>query len=322
MDIKEFLYVDVDRVRSLLSQMAGGFIEEVKTKSSSDMSGQAQAVVFGVGAKGDYKQGSTYEEARSLQDLTFVAFEGLANENNFITEFPGEFMDAEAWESGEVHAAFMPGQLVSVECPVQLLDSSFFRSRIERFAAMAEAFVDMNLPTDGPKTPPKGGAKSAAGRSQQQLRAQAMTTLMGSTSLDRVKAISRLIESFAGESILLRILPCGLDNLELGFTGTLLGRSEYIQEERESLFSRYGQAPTMWRTVFQIAGILDKDDDAPTFDPGSATNAQGFFSRAQVEKMAGGLLGLLEQSGIVEGPQWPSISVTPLGIYRTVPKAY
>ena len=40
-----------------------------------------------------------------------------------------------------------------------------------------------------------------------------------------------------------------------------------------------------------------------------------------MEKMAGGFLGYMEQLGIVEGPRWPSISVTPLGLYRTVPPA-
>jgi hypothetical protein len=320
LEIKEFLYVDVDRVRSLLSQMAGGFIQEVKTQSSSNMSGQAQAVVFGVGAKGDYKHGSTYEEARSLQDLTFVAFEGLATENGFITEYPVELMDVAAWESEEVHNFFTPGQLVSIECPIQLLDSSFFRSRIERFSAMAEAFVDMNLPKAQLKN--ASNSKSANAKSQQQQRAQAIDAMLGGqASLAQIEAVSRLIESFAGDSIQLRILPCGLNNLELGFTGALLGRREYIQEERENLFSRYGQAPTAWRVVFQIAGIPTKGGTSPDFSSASATNSDGALSRAQVEKMAGSLLGMFEQLGLVEGPQWPSISVTPLGIYRTVPKA-
>ena len=250
-----------------------------------------------------------------------MAFEGLANENMFITEFPGELMDIAAWKSGEVHRAFKPGQLVSVECPVQLLDSSFFRSRIDRFIAMAEAFVDMNLPSAPPKSASKSAPKSANAKSQQQLRSQAIDALMGSTGPDQVKAISRLVESFAGDSILLRVLPCGPDNLEFGFTGALLGRREYIQEERENLFSRYGQAPTVWRTVFQIAGIPDKSAGAPTFAPGGAATADGNVSRANVEKMASGLLGYMEQLGVVEGPVWPSISVTPLGIYRSVPKA-
>lgn len=305
----------------MLSQMAGGFIEEVRSSSTSGMSGQAQAVIFGVGAKGDYKQGTSYEEARSLQDLTFVAFEELANQEGFITEYPGEYMDVEAWESGEVHNAFVPGQLVSVECPIQLLDSSFFRGRINRFAAMAEAFVDMNTSTGPAKN--ASNPKSLNAKQQQQQRAAAIDKLLGggTTSLAQIEAIAQLIESFAGDSIQLRILPCGIDNLEFGFTGALLGRREYIQEERENLFSRYGQAPTAWRVVFQIAGIPTEGGTSPDFSSGSATNSSGAFSRAQVEKMAGGLLGMFEHLGLVEGPQWPSISVTPLGIYRNVPKA-
>jgi hypothetical protein len=229
-------------------------------------------------------------------------------------------MTIDAWKSGEVHRAFAPGQLVSVECPIQLLDSSFFRSRIERFISMTEAFIDMNMPSGPPKSSSKNAPKSANARSQQQVRQQLMHKLMGDIGPDQVKAISRLVENLAGDSILLRVLPCGVGNLEFGFTGALLGRREYIQEERENLFSRYGQVPTTWRTVFQIAGI-PHEGGPPSFEPGEMVDDEGLISRARVEKMAGGLLGYMEQIGIVEGPRWPSISVTPLGIYRTVPKA-
>jgi hypothetical protein len=117
------------------------------------------------------------------------------------------------------------------------------------------------------------------------------------------------------------MLPCGESSRELGFTGALLGRKEYIQEERENLFSRYGQAPTVWTTVFQIAAVPPKPDGAPEYAPEETLDAAGQISRANMEKSISGLLGHFEQLGLVEGPRWPSISITPLGIYRTVPKS-
>ena len=166
-----------------------------------------------------------------------------------MTELSIDVMDPALWQSGEIHKTFVPGQLARIECEVQLLDGGFFASRVERFSALAEAIADIKEP---PKLPGNATARAKA-QAKEAARASAMG--IAPTKLD---AITRMVQSLIGDSVLMRVLPCGADEREYGFTGALLNRREYIQEERENLFSRYGQAPTVWTAVFQIAAIPEK----------------------------------------------------------------
>ncbi len=311
-EVREFFYVDVDRVRSLLAQLQGGVVDAIKSETTNSLEGGAQAAILGVGGHGGYTRQSRQEESRSQQDLTFVAFEETANEENLITELDATFADPNAWTRGDVHAALTEGQLIRVTCDVQVLDGGLFGERVERFKRMAKALVTM---TDA--LPAVNNPKQEA-----KMLVAAIDKQMGIPSA-KIDAISEFVQAFVGDSISLRALPCGRENLEYGFSGALLGRKEYILEERENLFSRYGNVASRWTTVMQVAAIpshptlaIDVSTPMPEVD---SLRADGDISRAGMERIASDFLGLMESIGLVEGPRWPSISVTPLGIYRSVP---
>ncbi len=309
-DLREFFYVDVDRVRSLLAQLQGGVVEAIRAQSTNAFEGGGQASVFGIGAHGGYTREIASEESRSLQDLTFVAFEQTANEEGLIVELGAEVRDPTAWESGQIHSSLQEGQLVRIDCDIQVLDGGLFGARIKRFELMAEALVEI---TDA--VPALSNQKQRA-----QLLAKAKEEIMGfpSTWTD---AIAGFVAAFVGDSISLRVLPCGREHLEYAFSGALLGRKEYIQEERENLFSRYGAVTSRWTAVMQVAAIPQSpNENAALASPTDSLRPSGDISRAAMERIAGDLLAMMESIGIVEGPRWPSISVTPLGLYRTVPR--
>jgi hypothetical protein len=324
-ELKEFLYVDVDRTRSLLAQMAGGVTSEVRERTSNDFEGRVQATFLGVGAGGQYVRGSQHEEARSLQDLTFVQFERLANENGLITELGPEVMDQQKWQSGEVHRGLLPGQLARVECYVHLLDGSVFQKRIERFIKLAEAITELSLPPQSSgggsqRTRQRSGGGGGGGGTTA-ARKGATAAILGATP-ESMMAVSSAVDAVVGNSVSMRILPCGPEALECSFSGSLLGRREYLQEERENLFSRYGQAPSVWTSVFQIAAIPIQSDSfvEPEVGTGWTTNANQ-LNRARMEADVNRIMDFMEQMGVFEGPRWPSISVTPLGLYRTLPES-
>lgn len=328
--VREFLYVDVDRVRSLLAQIEGGVVSEIRSHGGHVIDATAKASFFGIGAEGGYQHERFTEESRSLQDLTFVAFEEAAEHLNLIMDLTGpEYRDPNAWQSGLVHVRLRQGELVRIDAPVQLLDGQLFRSRIERFTKMADTIVEIS-----------GGLSGLKGRQLTDARKAAKSTIMGGVTDEYLDAISGFVESFLGDSIALRVMPCGGDdNLDLCFSGALLNRLEYIQQEREHLFSRYGAAAGEWTAVLQVAALPAKatgeTTQSPDEDPNggiennaqqndasddtpesSVTDAQGHINRSAMEKMAIGLMQMMEQIGIVEGPRWPSISVAPLGVYR------
>lgn len=305
--MKEFLYVDVDRTRSLLAQLQGGLVEELTSETASTKEAAASASVFGIGGSGGYSREARHQESRSFQEMVFVAFESLADEGRLITDLGAEFEDLAQWETGAVHSSLTEGQLVRMTCNVQLLDGSIFRQRLERFDKLVDGFLALAPQVTPKNTTPKQRA---------QVGSAAKAALLGGITSDQMNAISDFVDAFVGENISFRALACGTDHLAHGFGGTLLGRREYIQEERESLLSRYGIVASNWTCVMQVAAIPDDAEDA---DDKIETPANGGFDRAILERMVLDLLGQMERMGVVEGPRWPTISVTPLAIYRTIP---
>lgn len=308
--MKEFLYVDVDRTRSLLAQLQGGLVEGLTSESASTEEGAASVSLFGIGGSGGYSREARHQESRSFQEMVFVAFEALADHGKLITDLGPDVGLVEAWDSGAVHAALAAGQLVRITCDVQLLDGSLFRQRLERLDKM----VDGILALTGGVTPRNSTPKQRAAMSS-----TARSALMGGVTSEQLHAMSDFVEAFVGESIAFRALACGADHLAHGFGGTLLGRAEYIQEERESLLSRYGTVASNWTCVMQVAAVPEKEDDESEEVKAERDTAGGGFDRAGMESMVLSLLGLMERMGVMDGPRWPTVSVTPLAVYRTIP---
>jgi hypothetical protein len=147
-----------------------------------------------------------------------------------------------------------------------------------------------------------------------------------------VGLISDVMASLLGEEIALRVLPCGREYPEYSFGGVLLNRSDYLQKEREALFSRFGSFLSGWTFVMQVETVpyqvlIDTETDSPDTEADSTASEANLLrpdeqvSRAGTEQMALDLMRQVEHIGFSEGPRWPAITVTPLGIYRVVPAA-
>ena len=316
--LKEFFYVDVDRTRSLLAQLQGGVIESLTSETANTLEGSASASLFGIGGSGGYTRGSSHQESRSFQEMTFVAFESLADQHDLIADMSEDVSDANRWESGEVHMELQEGQLIRVTCDVQVLDGALFRGRLNRFEQMANGVLSLA---------PDPTPKHSTPQQRKQLAGAAKAALMGGIQSDQLEAMAGFVDAFVGDDIAFRAMVCGPEHLTLGFGGTLLGRREYIQEERESLFGRYGTVASSWTCVMQVAAIPkqnvanpDDDDDVDDDEDAESSDSDSGFDRAQFEGIAINLLAMMEQVGIVDGPRWPTISVTPLAVYRSVPK--
>lgn len=314
--LKEFFYVDVDRTRSLLAQLQGGVVESLTSETTNTLEGSASASFFGFGGSGGYAREARHQESRSFQEMIFVAFEALADKEPLITNLGNEFRDIDRWKSGAVHEQLNEGEIIRLTCDVQILDGKLFGERIARFDKMVDGVLALG---DG-VTP-----KNSTPKQRAQLAAAAKTAMMGGTSSEQLAAMSEFVDAFVGEGISMRALACGQEHLEYGFGGALLGRREYIQEERELLFSRYGTVASSWTCVLQVAAIptrevADPDASAAGADRDDDATASEIINRAQLEGMAVDLLGMMEEIGVVEGPRWPTVSVTPLAVYRNIPK--
>jgi hypothetical protein len=244
--VRQFLYIDVDRVRSYLAQLDEGVLESVVDRAGSDKGAKISAQLFGVGPEGSISGTSGREESRSMQDLTFSYFEENANSKGWILDLDESYSDPDSWDTSAVHDTLAEGQLIRVTSQAQVFDATFFRQRLDRLRAFSRAVIEVS------------SSDALAGKSQRdrdRIIAQAERQMWDGTDPSLVGAISDVMVSLLGEEIALRVLPCGREHPEYSFGGVLLNRSDYLQKEREALFSRFGSFLSGWTFVMQVETV-------------------------------------------------------------------
>ena len=119
--VREFLYVDLQRIRSYYTQLNRGIIDSVVARDTKHFQGEAQARLFGLGPSAGGAFERSREESRSLQDLTYVIFEELFEKENLIKDVDELVDNLAAWDDGQVHSEIDEGSIIRYTGLVQIL---------------------------------------------------------------------------------------------------------------------------------------------------------------------------------------------------------
>jgi hypothetical protein len=277
--IRDFLYVDLGRVRSLLSQLNQGVpdkVEEVNERLSRwDAGIKALGVVDR--AKQEIERSA---ETRTLGDLHFSIFEEAAEVAGFLKDATQEASVASNWTNGTIAQLTDDYKILRVTCPTRILDAHHFANILEQVASAG-------IIAKGPK-------KAA------------------------LEGIKKSIRMMYPPGIGILALPVSRDHDTFSFSGTLLERSEYIEPERATLLARHGAKPSEWTTVGLVtrAGRASGTTTLAGM-PGLADGQT--LNRRKLEEMIENFTDYLESAGLSEAPTSPGIAIIPLAIYRTIP---
>jgi hypothetical protein len=293
----------------LLSQLAGGVVEQSVERLTKSGQARAGGSIFGLFELGGslFRERAS-EQTKSLQDALFILFEDAAAASGLF-QIDVDLTSERAWADGTVHAALRPSQLIRLAAPTRILDARHFHERVDRFAEWPRLVVSMSMSEQ------LQAVKSPKDR-ERRIRAATEEMLGGEGSLDSIRQVGEFIDVFLAGQISLRQFPCGVAKPQLGFAGTLLGRSGYLQEEREALFAKYGSSVTDWTVVSQVATVPDSGPVSTEMQLGELVNAADQIDRAALEDAAVQLMQMLESIGVAEGPVYPTIAVTPLAVFR------
>ena len=323
---REFLYVDVDRVRGLLAQIDGGVVDTIIERQSDRSSGVLGARIFGVqGSKERVEEGAV-EWTRTLDDAMFSLLEEAAEQANLLRDVP-ELKDISAWADGRVHEALAPGQLVRVEGATQIVDPPHVREELIRALGAVEAyarFEEATNPTPMPPTP-SGRTKPKPKDFEAWHEAvidQRILTVLGGVPLDAVGAAAAMLERLLGEAISLRTFPCGAARSEYVLSGSLADRPGYFRDERGALFAKFGWAPATWTVVAQIGTVPlahAASDQGPDDENANSEDIEPGRVRATMENSAVEIMGALAEAGLMDAPRYPGVTMSPIAVYRDIP---
>lgn len=324
---KEFLYVDVERVRSYYAQLNRGVIDSVVNTATSSTALDGEAKLVGIGLAGGRTREASRQESRSLHDLTYVVFKELLQREGLLTALGPDWSEPYGWATGRLHEQLVEGQVLRFTGDVQILDPTFVRSRITQVTRVARAIAGLTMGAVEPEAAPppsRQGGRTHAGKRPQSVdqvrdaqKEAAVQAILGDVAPAMFNEIADFTAGFTNDSIVVRAQPCGPGRPELHFGGMLLSRSDYVQEDREALFSRYGTQLRDWTVVMQVARLPASGPSAEVdLDEIDIVDATGKIDRAGVERMVSSFLTVVEGTGLAEGSVFPAIPVTVLAIYR------
>ncbi|MFD4195948.1 DUF6414 family protein [Amycolatopsis thermoflava] len=316
--LQEFLYADIDRARSIMSQLIGGVPEEDKVSE-----GLGRRFDAGLKTYLRFSKESKGEEQvqRSLLDALIPGLEETLLTEGWLTDIQDHLAD-ESLTQEDLEKMVPPGALVKFSAPGQLFDArylaevfggtSVIASAAHFFAEKARSQSISKGKTSRPKSPRPN--HDAPGNLEDAVE-DIPTGAFGPIGSDDLKGLIRIARGTFGAG--LHLLLTARPNRPWSITTRLQEGKRYLDVERDVLFSRYGLQRQNWTIFGTIGRYAPKSVAAPDgnfFDDGKL-NRDEFV--AQVNQLLGHLAG----QGLSDSPKYPGFSLVPIAVYRSIPPA-
>ncbi|MGC0211511.1 DUF6414 family protein [Streptomyces levis] len=326
MILREFLYVDTDKVRAMLAQLDGGVAEEERETSTQEKRSTVGPRSF---AQHLQVTGSERYTQKSLGDALFPMLEEALESEGLLKDVSEEVADLSQWTSGSIEKIAPPGSLVRITAMGSLFDSRYTASVFSAFASVALGLQGMgvNLEPDSGKTPP-GKAKGRGGQQgpkssrpsqappDRQLE-DAIPDFAGVAGVDAnsLRAIVRMARGIFAPGLHINLAPVDAGSVLIG--ARLQEGRQYLDTEADILFARYGTEPQEWTLMGSVGSYGPKDTSLPDFN---FFGPDGTVNRARFADNINGFMKTLGGMGFIDLPQHPGFSVIPFAVYRAIPR--
>lgn len=281
-DLREYIYVDENRVRSLLAQLGNGVL--VDREISNSRSKRLQIGLKGLGFAGESTNSDT--ERLATADLHVSMFEEDATALGMLSDVSDQVTKPKNWKQGKLRKSLEPGMLLRLTAPTQLFDPESIvdvlrgldvfqdedDDEFTRTLAMADSLYGKSLALSiRPTDPPDPGCAFLGLISH----AQAFLGLQRDLLFSRLGPEAPLLTSIV--------------------------QIARVPTERDT------EPPAMQR--LEELGRQISNTGVDNID------------RKLLDDMMVQMMRIVEDTGLRSAPKWPSIAVVPLAIYRNIPPA-
>lgn len=285
---RDFVYLDTERVQSIIAQLEKGVLDKVMEGKGSELEGTAGAAAgvlasfLPIGLGGTISKKHDIQTSKVLHDYAFnVALEALKRD--------GLCLEVENWERKEMplpDAAF-----ILVRGSLSILDYGLLK-------ALAENEKAINRLTTSNKPQPKPHTAQTKGNKPQ---------------TEVFKQMWTLADAFMGDTVQVRLRF----SADIIFAGPI--SREFLRENIRDLILKYGGEPRDgWTMLAQVAQVTSPSDQSNSllglnesmakFDPNNLRSLADFFNPL-VE-----VLNMFQE--VMASISYPAIAVTPIAIYR------
>jgi hypothetical protein len=344
-EVKEFIYLDMDKVASLFSQLTGGIIKNVEAStSSSSNSKNLRNYDFKIFK---HEAGGTDTDAHALKE-TRVSHHDLYNEletslfdHGYAAEI-GIDVTKEQIASGEAHEIFQNTLCIKSEGWAVIEDYerlSRIADNYHDIAALINKSIESSL-RETPECVELLGKIEEQKLEVQKLKNGQQKTKRKKEIEDLERLVSSLIESkqigavdewiIEGMQNWIRVFLPGIfnfrlypfDELENFHILSNLKRSAFLDSDTESVHFLYGSRPSI---KISMLGVITSvpHKDAESFDPmaefdDEELEKEGNEAQSIERAFRGVFRGFDGFEDMVRTCRYPRIMVQPIAIYRTI----
>ncbi|MFE3587069.1 hypothetical protein ACFXOY_06040 [Streptomyces niveus] len=319
MILREFLYVDTDKVRALLAQLDGGIAEE-----SRETERKERRTTVGPRSAAQHLQGTGSESYtnKSLGDALFPMLEEALESELLLHDISDDASEVDLWQTGELKIKYPPGSLVRLTAPGSLFDT--------RYAASAFAsFGHVNVGLQGIGVSPSNGPQGTGKGKQSQQRPKPATKdergivqledaipdfpEVGGTDGNTLRSFVRISKGVFTPGLHINLTPASGSLV----SARLQEGRQYLDTEAEILFARYGTEAHVWTLVGSIGSYGTEETELPDMN---FYRADGSIDRGRFAEAMNAQMRNLGRIGFIDLPQHPGFSLIPFAVYRTIPR--
>ncbi len=310
--MRDFIYLDVERIRSFVAQASGGLTSERLNQSQHETGGEGQVeggLPFIAKASGsaNYHYLRSQSETKSLHDHIFSEFYQHLTPGKQITDFSN--INEEKW----IESSFSDSNFILTKGILKIIDYQSMNTTLQNLPTLVDivakvtgysARIDTQqniLPI--PKKPGNLTHKPKGGTNVESVEIQQIKNQFRGMP---IKEMGNFIIQTYGDAIKVKIFPFQNDQERL-FVGT--AERTLFRYSPPALVNLYGSViDAGWISILQInKGIYH--------EPGQMLSKTGNDLEDSFEQLADIFSGL---ANVTQGIKFPAVAVTPIAIYREI----
>jgi len=316
MFLREYVYVDIDKVQGLAGQLYDG----VPDKATNLSERQKQLGVDLKFLRGQTSSGSADSVDRNLGDSIFKDLEADLEAIGLLSDKSDDLKEREAWAGTPDN--LYPGQIIRITAPGTLFHPNQMADALVGVATAGQGMSEMGISSEtkdssaakNKNAPQKGGNRSGRQphpepRFPEDLLPQSETLPMLDAPRGLLSGIIKVIRGVFGEGVHLHLRPAGPEGPVI--SARLEPGRKFLDSSPEVLFSRYGLHEQDWTLVGMIGQLGISGEDSATPD---VMNQNASINRAKFVDLVSTFMD--QTNGFVDLPQAPGFSVVPLAVYR------
>lgn len=319
--LREFLYVDVDKVSGILAQLEDGIPDTRKeTERKEKAAGLRNNLIGDFGGRSS----NEFSLEKSLGDTLFQLLEEQLEPLAVLTDISDRVQTADDLKN--LHGQLAPGAIIRLTAPARLFHPEQLSHAMVGIGTAATGLIDMQNglrdakgkpPTSGQnrnqpgKARPKSGAKQIPSPEYpEDILFGLPSNVTNSLPRDFLIGMIRLVRGVFSEGVHIQFSPAGNNGPII--TARLETGRRFLDSTPEVLFSRYGFRPQEWTVVGMVGHLAEPSADPINFD------FLDKFNRSSMLQLVGSLLQEAGESGFIDLPTGFGFSVVPLAVYRAI----